>query len=120
MYSEILGSALDADQASEDEPTTSAALINLLLCRGRLGTNRWPQHGAEASYGTLVDHLDYDAALIKLVRLLGVDCGAEEFDLPEKARARLEGVLADRGIQVDEIGAPANLTEPAKTEAEAL
>ena len=33
---------------------------------------------------TLVNHLAYDAALIKLARLLGVVCGAEDYDLPEK------------------------------------
>jgi hypothetical protein len=120
MYSELLVSALDIDQPSDEEPTTSAALSHLLRRRGRLGGSRWPQKGAEARYGTLVDHLAYDAALIKVVRLLGVDCSAEEFDLPERARTRLEAVLTSRGIPLDEIGAAAGWTERAATEADTL
>jgi len=55
------------------------------------------------TYVTVSNHLAYDAALIRLSRLLGVDCGAEEFDQPEKARVRLEGVLSARGISVHEM-----------------
>jgi hypothetical protein len=111
MYSQLLASALDIDQPSDEEPTTSAALIDVLRSRVRLGESEGAKDGAQARYGTLVDHLTYDAALIKLARLLGVDCGPEEFDLPEKARARLEEVLSDRGIPVDEIEAPKSSTE---------
>jgi hypothetical protein len=120
MYSQLLASALDIDLTSDEEPTTSAALSHVLRCRGRLGGSQWSQNGAEARYSTLVDHLAYDAALIKLVRLLGVDCGAEEFDLPEQARTRLERVLTSRGISLDDIGRPARSTERAATEADAL
>jgi hypothetical protein len=120
MYSQLLASALDIDQPSEEEPTTSAALSQLLRCRGQLRGGRWPQNGAEARYGTLVDHLAYDAALITVVRLLGVDCRAEEFDPPETARSRLEEVLASRGIPLDEIEPLARSTERSVTEAEAF
>lgn len=103
MYSQLLASALDLDQPSEGEPTTSAALVHLLRCRGQLTGSLWPQRGKEGSYVNLIGHLAYDVALIRLARLLGLECGAEEFDLPEKARARLEGALSTRGIPLDEI-----------------
>jgi hypothetical protein len=106
MYSQLLASALDIDRPSDEAPTTGAALSDLLRCRGRIGGNQWSRSGAEGRYGTLVNHLAYDAALIKLARLLGVVCGAEDYDLPEKARARLERDLFNRGIPLDEIEPP--------------
>ena len=111
MYSQLLDSALAIDQASDEEPTTSAVLSHLRQCQARLGGTGWSQNGAEARYDRLVDHLAYDAALINLAWLLGVDCGPEEFDLPEKARARLEEVLAGRGFPLHEIESPATSLE---------
>jgi len=106
MYSQLLASALDIDQPSDEEPTTGSALSDLLRCRDQLGGSRWPHHKAEGSYVALINNLAYDAALIKLARHLGVECGAEEYDLPAKARARLENVLSSRGVPLDEIESP--------------
>jgi hypothetical protein len=116
MYSQLLASALDIDWHSDEERTSGAALSDLLRCRGRLGGNQWSQSGEDGRYGALANHLAYDAALIKLARLLGVACGAEEYDLPEKARARLERALTIRGIPLDEIESPTSSTEPVVTD----
>jgi hypothetical protein len=61
-----------------------------------------------------VDQLSYDVALIELVRLLGVECDALEFDRPDKARARLERVLTARGIRLEDLddGCRALTAEP--------
>ena len=103
MYSQLLASALDIAPPSDGDRASGAALSDLLRCRGRLSGNQSHQNGAEMPYGTLVNHLAYDAALIKLARLLGIVCGAEDYDLPERARARLERDLSVRGIPLDEI-----------------
>ena len=108
-----MGSA-DVSMSFDGEPTTSTTLVHLLRCRGQLGRSLWPQSGREGYYVILIDHLAYDAALIRLARLLGVECGAEEFDLPEKARARLEGTLSTRGIPLDEIEVPARVDEASR------
>ena len=80
-------------------------MSDLLRCRGQCGEIGGTHTKAEGSHVALVNYLAYDAALIKLTRLLGLDCSAEEYDLdlPEKARARLEKVLSSRGIALDEI-----------------
>jgi hypothetical protein len=102
MYSRLLVSALDLDEPSDGESTTDAALIQLRRCRDHLD-GRPRTQGGEESYGVLIQHLAYDVALIRLARLSGVECDAEEFDLPEKARTRFEAVLAGRGFPLDEI-----------------
>ncbi len=74
------------------------ALDRLLRCREELGANVSNERQADQTFVTLVGHLGYDAALIEIVRLLGLPCDASEFDRPDRARARLEGILAGRGI----------------------
>jgi hypothetical protein len=118
MYSQLLASALAVDEPSDEEPTTSAALSQLRRSRSRLGGSRQARSATETRYDTLVDHLAYDAALIKLAWLLGVDCGAEDYDMPETARARLEKVLSSRGLVWDEIEPPTKETERVATEAD--
>jgi hypothetical protein len=103
MYSHLLVASLDLDQPSNGEFTADAALIQIRRCRDHLDGSPPPQGGGEGHYGVLIQHLAYDAALIRLARLLGVECDAEEFDLPEKARTRLEAVLAGRGFPLEEI-----------------
>lgn len=110
MYSHLLASALAIDETSDDEPTTSAAVDHLRRCRSRFGGSRWSPSRAEGGYVTLINNLAYDAALITVARRMGVDCGAEEYDQPAKARARLEAILAGRGIPLDEIEPSTRLT----------
>jgi hypothetical protein len=102
MYSQLIGAALDLAQDSDGQPTTSAALANLLRCRVQLGEDPGSDGGLEGVYGSVADHLAYDVALMELARLLGVECDASEFDRPETARARLERILTGRGIRLDD------------------
>ena len=121
MYSQLLASALDSDHLVSDEldgdqpvdgePTAGAALSHLLRCRSQLGVSRESQQKGEGSYVTLANHLAYDAALIQLARLLGVQCSADEYDFPEKARSRLEAFLRGQGIPLDEIEPPTGFAD---------
>ena len=110
MYSELLVLALDRDRPPDEAPTIDEALVRLRQCRvQRAGTD--PRPSTEGELATLIDDLAYDVALICLARLVGVECGAEEFDLPEKGRARLERALCVRGIDVDATHVPAKASE---------
>jgi len=104
MYSHLLGAALDIVRPPGDEDPTGAALARLLRCRADMSEDRTTGRDGDGTYAALVDNLNYDLALIELARHLGVECDASEFDQPDRARARLEGILSARAIRLDGIG----------------
>lgn len=103
MYSDLLLAALAIDEPSEGEPVASSALIDVLRCRRQLQESQWIRAGMERVPDTLTEELAYDVALIKLARLLRIDCDADEFDRPEAGRTRLEVILSARGVSLNEI-----------------
>ncbi len=102
MYTQLLAAAVDVTKDPDTEPTTSAALAQVLRCRHQLGSGG-PTGDGEGAYAMVVDSLAYDAALIELARLVGIGCDVESFDPPLVARARLEQELAAAGIRLDDL-----------------
>ena len=106
MYSQLVASALELDESTDDESTASAVLIELLHSRNQLRKNQ-SQARIDGTSDVLFEQLAYDVALIKMARLSGVECDADEFDRPERGRSRLEAILSSRGVSLDEIEAQA-------------
>ena len=106
MYTQLLRTAIDERQRSDDRPTTGHALAEVLRCRGRLSGG-----GGSSSAGwalaRVADQLAYDIALIGLAQELHIECHVDGFDQPEPERARVEDALAARGIQLDDLASRA-------------
>ena len=96
MYSELL-SELCADMDPLRLPTSRDQLVVILLqCRRRL-------HGQGADRGhdlveDLALELDHDRMLIRLCWAMGIRSDATRFVNPLPERARLEGLLRQRGV----------------------
>jgi hypothetical protein len=107
MYSELLGLAVDHDHFDHGHDhdhvpdTKGAALARLIESRLRLRSARSSEPNDDA-LATLADQLAYDVALLRLARLVGIDCQSTEFGRPEQARRRLERLLATSGIDLHE------------------
>jgi hypothetical protein len=98
MYSELLGIAMSDDPDNLQE-TKGAALARLIESRLRLGSSRTSERHDDV-LATLADQLAYDVALLRLARLVGIDCQLSEFGRPEQARRRIEQLLTTHGIDV--------------------
>jgi hypothetical protein len=103
MYSQLLLAALEVEESSEGEPTARRTLVDLLRCRRQLEGGEWIHAGIERVPDTLTKQLAYDVTLIKLARILGIECDADEFDRPETGRTRLEAILSTPGVSLNEI-----------------
>ena len=96
MYSELL-SELCADPDPVRLPTSRDEFVEILLqCRRRLH-----RHGAELGRSMAEDlalELDHDRMLIRLCSAMGIQSDPSRFVIPLVERARLEGLLRQRGI----------------------
>ncbi len=97
MYTYLLSAAMEERRPAAVEPTPVEALSTLLHCRDRL--HSW---GKETDWTStaLADQVAYDIALIELAQCVGIDCGIETFDQPERRRLELTRELTARGIDL--------------------
>ena len=97
MYTHLLTAAVE-QRLPAGEPTPAEALSTLLHCRDRLRS--W---GKEADWTStaLADQVAYDIALIELARCVGIDCGLDTFEQPERRRLELSQELKASGIDLD-------------------
>jgi hypothetical protein len=96
MYSELL-SELCAELDPVRLPTSRHELVVILLqCHRKLHV-----HGAGQSHDMIEDlalELDHDRMLIRLCWAMGIESDATRFVNPLVERARLEGLLRQRGV----------------------
>ena len=108
MYASILQAALTASahpprhRGSSDAPDGSLAEL-LRLHRQLLESEREAVVPGGAT-SALAHQLEYDIALIELVRSLGIACDPAEFDRPERRRRQLERMLNERVSEL--LGSP--------------
>jgi hypothetical protein len=102
IYVQLLQAALAEAQQPSDETTTSDAVAELLRRRGDLYTRGSSHAGSFWAPDAVANELAYDIALIRLAKMLGVECGVDDFDRPGKGRAHVELALMSRGIRLDE------------------
>lgn len=97
MYTHLLVAAFDERRHTYAEPTTDDALAAFHHCRDRLQS--WETE-ADWTSTVLADQVAYDIALIDLARSVGIDCGIDTFDQPERRRIEVGRELASRGIHI--------------------
>jgi len=100
MYSQLLGTAIDG--TVDGTSSTHEALAHLLRCRSKLGAGTVSDGEVDGLFTSVADSLAYDAALIELARVLGIECDVRAFDQPQNARAGLEQAVVAHGIRLDE------------------
>jgi hypothetical protein len=101
IYVQLLSAALAEAPPLSDE--TAAGAVSELLCRRADLYTRGSSHaGPIRAPDAVAYELAYDMALIRLARLLGMECEAGDFDLPGRGRARVELSLVSKGIRLGE------------------
>jgi len=108
MYTYILESALRERRQPGTALTTDEALIELAQCRQRLDATASSERSSDWSSAALANQVEYDIALIEVVRSAGLDCEAGSFDQPQRRRMELERELTSHGIRLDELDQRAN------------
>jgi len=96
MYVHLLSATL-----TSDEPRAGASGELLAVARTRrdqmlTSTN----HTHPSAEQCLAYDVNYDAALIALCAVMGIDAAPASFGQPREARARLERALADAGLDL--------------------
>jgi hypothetical protein len=99
MYTHLLTAAMEERCPAAAEPTPDETLSTLLYCRDRLRS--WAEE-TDWTSTALADQVAHDIALIELARCVGIDCGLDTFDQPERRRLELSRELTARGIHLDE------------------
>jgi hypothetical protein len=102
IYVQLLDAALDDLGSSADGTATSEALAELIRRRSSLSASGSSHSGKDWATGAVAVELSYDVSLIRLSRLLGIECEAGDFEVPGHGRDRIELALASRGVQIDQ------------------
>jgi hypothetical protein len=100
MYAELLELALHAleeEHSGVAGPDLDAALAREIASRGEVLARLRP--GADAA-DAIAAQVSYDAALLLLCRVLGVEVEPAWFARPKAARVALEDRLAARGVEL--------------------
>jgi hypothetical protein len=103
MYQRFLAMALDQAGDSDDALTSGESLVQLLLCRSQLHHRDGDPDESTGTESALGEELDYDIALLKLARLLGIAVDVQAFSQPDLERSRLEQAIEAHGIRLDDL-----------------
>ena len=95
MYVTLLRRSLEA---WSDEPHAEELIEHVIARRREVLVGRATSRGGV--YSALAVEVGYDRALFKLARAHGVETSIEEFTKPDQERGRLEGALADLGVDL--------------------
>jgi hypothetical protein len=101
MYVRLLSIGLGGGGDVDADQTPGQALVNVLRCRSKLVVE--PGGHVKRGVGAIADELEYDIALIRFARLLGIPTDASSFSQPGVERERLERELELHGIRVDQL-----------------
>jgi hypothetical protein len=95
MYVDLLTEALGTDEAPR---SCDLLLAELVESRSRLRAAE--SHSSTPAAEALARELSYDGALIRLCTSFEVPATPTGFKNPPEERARLEQMLADRGVEL--------------------
>ncbi len=104
MYTKLLDAALREPTGADDsaaEANTDDLLAEVLRRRRQMRASQPAPAGSGWAAGAVADQVAYDAALIRLARMLGIGCDVGRFATPEHERSTLEARLAERGFRLD-------------------
>jgi hypothetical protein len=103
LYQRFLGMALDETSDVDDGLTAGEAVAVLLLCRRQLQGRDDGSDGSSSIASSLGEELDYDIALLRLARLLGIQVEVQAFDRPQVERSHLEQAIEAHGIRFNDL-----------------
>ena len=112
MYTQLLGAALTQERRAGTAVDAGTALDQVRRCRNELSADLPPGMEQHAVPVVLARQLGYDAALLRLAELEGIETDLNRFDLPGAERSRLEGALRGLGIALDDPATPSGRTSP--------
>ncbi len=99
MYAQLLTAALRQNtHVAESDAERQLALEQLRQCRYQLEEEVPPALEFDTVAIVLARQVRYDAALLRLAQLVGIETGPSRFDRPGPERARLEHALLDLGF----------------------
>ena len=101
MYVRLLNIGLEEGGGVGADQTPGEALVRVLRCRSKLVAD--PGGHVKGGVGAIADELEYDIALIRFARLLGIPADTRSFSQPGVERDRLEQELELHGIRVDQL-----------------
>ena len=103
MYTELLRQALEDSQERYEQLTSGQLLARLIRYRSELLEGTSTTHEVGGGLSAVATQLAYDVALVGFVRQLGITCGPEGFDQPQRERARLERALSSNGVDLNQL-----------------
>ena len=99
MYAQLLSAALrQSTHGAGSDAERQRALKQLRLCRGQLDDEVPASLESDIVPVVLARQVRYDAALLRLAQLVGIETDPSRFDRPGHERSRLEHTLWDRGL----------------------
>ncbi len=101
MYTTLLGAALDQGDSTDSTATIGELFADMVRRRARATSSGIHSPKQAKTIGDVIAQLEYDVSLISLVRRLDTEFDVDQFDDGE--RHRLERVLLDRGLPLDEL-----------------
>jgi hypothetical protein len=102
MYTQLLDVAFARRVPLDAGPTTRSAVEEVLECRAELGRGGPSDDDPDMVPVVLAQQIDYDVALLRLARVVGIVTDPRRFEQPQKERERLEHVFRDLGINLEE------------------
>lgn len=98
LYSGLLRAALNVrDRAGQ--PVLGEALREVAETRVRAMAGS-PRDGSGSAPDGLSNQVAYDAALIRLARCLGIECGPVQFEVPARGRQELQQAISAHGVEL--------------------
>jgi hypothetical protein len=101
MYTQLLGAALGDRLSFVAGPTRTAAVAEVRRCRRDLEARVPAGTTSHSVPVVLALQVGYDAALIELAAVMGIDSGPGRFEPPETERERLEAALSELGVDLE-------------------
>jgi hypothetical protein len=105
MYTQLLTDALEQKRRTVESEDRRVALDEARRCRRDLDDNVPPGMEPDRLPVVLARQIGYDVALLQLAQRFGIETDPNRFDRPGSERVRLEALLNDRGVRIDDVPA---------------
>jgi len=99
LYCTLLERALQA-RGRTDRPAPADAFAEVVRSGSRASADRSPDAHGFSAIEALSAQIDYDVALIRYARCVGMTVGPDDFDPPAQGRRVIARWTAERGMEL--------------------